>query len=182
MALRTPHQTKRYHIYWCEPGRPDIYLGTGSQPTHTTKQREAARMTAAQLASTLPDAVEDPMSQRLELCIVQAPVIDGEDARQREQNHPAYPQICRAAYEMAACNGTPFGRDVIYRRLDELLRSEGYDAADLRLIDTWIGALDDEQLSVLVDGEETEMQALHQTGPLPEKASGLMNVIFEQVI
>lgn len=65
-----------------------------------------------------------------------ASVIDGEDARQREQNHAAFPQICRAAYEMAACNGTPFGKDVIDKNLDELLGSEGYDFADLKLIDT----------------------------------------------
>jgi hypothetical protein len=97
--------------------------------------------------------------------------------------HKDYPHITEAAIAMCACNGalnrlTP--QEQLLVRLDYVLGAEGVYAEDLTRIDAWLATLTSDQLSVLVDGEETEMQAL--VAAAPEHTEGLMLDIYNELV
>lgn len=99
-----------------------------------------------------------------------------------------FPNIVKATIEMSFANGGIYRglragkgrteRDV-KRALAEVLGADGVYEDDLRGIDTWLGTLTEEQLSIVVDGEETEIEALVAHSPDPEKTQGLMQDIFD---
>lgn len=90
------------------------------------------------------------------------------ESRNKEHNFKNYPNIVRAIKEMALCN------NVINRHYPEkqfMFELEGYIACcpiyptTMNHIERWISSLTDEQIEILVDGEETEMERLLLNAP-----------------
>jgi len=93
--------------------------------------------------------------------------------------------IEKAVAEMAACNNSPRTLEALNARLYEWLNADGgYTTEALFALDAWLGTLSEEEISVLVDGEETEMEALAARGPAMGEGSVMefFTVIFEDVI
>lgn len=100
-----------------------------------------------------------------------------------------FPNIVKATLEMSYCNGGIFRRmperdtegrteNDVKTALEEVLFAEGVYEDDLRAIDDWLGTITDDELSIVVDGEETEAAAIVAHSPNPEKTQGLLNDIF----
>jgi len=93
-----------------------------------------------------------------------------------EHRHPG---IARAALEMSYANGginrDRSEADVLSDLNVTLAIIEGFKL-DLGAIDKWLGALDEEDLLTVVDGEESESDTL--TAKAPEGTQPLLNAIF----
>lgn len=96
--------------------------------------------------------------------------------------HP-YPGIAKATIEMSYANGG-ISRDrreaEVLKELAKLLTSGVDVAMDLTAISLWLGSLSEDDLLIVVDGEESEQQAILKTAPLG--TDQLLNHIFEEVV
>lgn len=96
------------------------------------------------------------------------------------QDHKAFPAIAKATLEMSYDNGG-INRDRTeadcMKALDEVLSAEGVYYNDLTAIDAWLATLTEEQMQVVVAGEETEMKA--SLANAPPHADALLNDIFD---
>jgi hypothetical protein len=93
-----------------------------------------------------------------------------------EHQHPG---IARAALEMSYANGginrDRSEADVLSDLNVTLAIVEGFKL-DLGAIDKWLGGLSEDDLLTVVDGEETETDAL--TAKAPAGTQSLLNAIF----
>jgi hypothetical protein len=97
--------------------------------------------------------------------------------------HAAYPGITAAAITMCACNGALnrfVSEAVLLERLDHVLSAEGVYAEDLAAVEAWLATLNGAQIMVLVDGEESEMEAL--LARAPEHTDGLFMDIYNDLV
>lgn len=91
-----------------------------------------------------------------------------------------YPGIARATLEMSYCNGgiNRYRKEKDALRALDAVLSDGFDIAfDLADIDRWLAALPDDDLQIVVDGEESEQWRL--VAGAPSGTSALLNQIFE---
>lgn len=95
-----------------------------------------------------------------------------------------FPHILKAAYEMAVANGSPHTKGDVADNLIQVLNDDfGPENEDmLDEIDAWIDTLDDDELSILIDGEEDEMAELLKKSPYPAETKDMMDSIFDNVI
>lgn len=95
-----------------------------------------------------------------------------------------YPNIRKAIFEMAMANNSPEDKVVVANTLEKLYVT--FESIDLAKMDEWIGTLKDDELSVLVDGDDSDMQDLLDNSPLSldcgSLLSELLNEAFDNVI
>jgi hypothetical protein len=93
-----------------------------------------------------------------------------------------FPGIAKAALEMSYANGG-INRDrrerEVVTKLDTLLSSEIDLTMDLGSISLWLGALPEDNLLAVVDGEEGEQQAILASAPAG--TDHLLTRIFDEV-
>jgi len=90
------------------------------------------------------------------------------------------PNIVKAAYEMAALNNSPSTKPEV---LEEVLDLTGtFDLTDMIALDNWLKTLSEDELSNVLDGEETEMDELINKSPSPSVTRELLDTIFNEVI
>lgn len=91
-----------------------------------------------------------------------------------------YPGIARAALEMSYCNGGinryRHEKDAL-AELERVLNDGIGLAFNLPAIDKWLSAVSDDDLLIIVDGEEQAQGAC--LGGSPDGTNALLNEIFE---
>lgn len=92
------------------------------------------------------------------------------------------PGICRAYIDMERCNG---GINRYRTEADALaylersIQKDGLDVAmDLPIIDAYFAKLSDDDLLLVVDGEETERDEFMKSAP--EGANAFLNAMFDR--
>jgi hypothetical protein len=105
-----------------------------------------------------------------------------------------FPSIRKAYLEMVYDNGGVYnGMGHIPSRTEDdaldatepVMGAEGVDEADLQRLDVWISTLTDEQIQLLVAGEQDEREAMEaemgspRGGPDNTLLSGLFNDLFD---
>ncbi len=100
----------------------------------------------------------------------------------------SYSNIESAILSMAACNGVlnrGTTSEAVLTRGMEALQADGVYTEDVDKLETWIGALTEEQKLILVDGEVGEQEDLVRTSPLGVSGEfyvgRLMNDVWEAV-
>lgn len=96
-----------------------------------------------------------------------------------------YKQLERAVVRMALCNGC-INRDreevALVDEFRDWLADQRYEAVTLDAWCHWLGHLTEDQLDTLVDGEETEMEALVLGAPQPTLLHKFLDDVFNEVL
>lgn len=81
-----------------------------------------------------------------------------------------YPNIREAVLSMAAANGVMHREgpdaEAVCEVAMQALEADGVVTEDVQCLEAWIGTLNDEQKSILIEGEEDELSVLVATSPL----------------
>lgn len=99
-----------------------------------------------------------------------------------------FPNIKKAFIEMSYDNGginIHRTEEDAYNETEQVLSAEGVVEEDLQTLDDWIGTLTDDQIQMLVAGEESERIEMEEKlnsprgGPDNELLSNIFNDLFE---